>query len=304
MNLIQQILDNSENILNGKKEAIKLSLCALYSKGHVLIEDVPGVGKTTLVKMLSHFLSLNLARIQFTNDILPSDIIGSNIYDKDSGNFLFQEGPIFGEIVLADELNRAPAKTQSALLQAMEEKKVTVDGKTYSLPDVFTVFATQNPHSQIGTYELPESQLDRFTLKFSLGYPEKAESIQMLKSKSISNEISSTASLGNRENILNIQKSIEQIHMDNSLFEYIYDLLTYTRQNSKYLPLSNRCGIDLVRTARSWAYVNEKEYVIIDDLQYLFPYVAGHRLINPGQATNEEEKHLAKSIIKNVPVRK
>lgn len=304
MDLTQKILSNSENILNGKKNAIKLALCALYSKGHILIEDVPGVGKTTLVKMLGQSLGLSVSRIQFTNDILPTDIIGTSIFNKENGNFVFQEGPIFGEIILADELNRAPAKTQSALLQAMEEKKVSVDGITHALSELFTVFATQNPHSQIGTYDLPESQLDRFTLKFSLGYPEKDDSLAMLKSKSISNEFSELEKLTDKKEILNVQNQIELIHIEDSLYEYIYDLLSYSRDNNKYLPLSNRCGIDLVRTSKAWAFINNREYVICDDIQYLFPFAAGHRLIHPGQATNSEEKQLAETIIKNVPVRK
>lgn len=304
MNITNQILEHSESILNGKQEQIKLSLCALLSRGHVLIEDVPGVGKTTLVKMLGSLLGMHVSRIQFTNDILPSDIIGTSIFDKNSNEFLFKSGPIFGEIILADELNRAPAKTQSALLQAMEEKKVTSDGNTYNLNPLFTVFATQNPHSQIGTYELPESQLDRFTLKFALGYPDKEDSLIMLKSKSIENKLNKLNSIITKEQILETQTLIEKLHIEDSLFEYVYDLLNYTRENHNFLPLSNRCGIDIVKTAKTWAYINDRDYVICDDIQYIFPYVAGHRLIHPGQSALREEYDLATQIIKSVPVRK
>lgn len=304
MNLTQQILTNSEKILNGKKEQIKLSLCALYSKGHVLIEDVPGVGKTTLVKLLGELLDLKVSRIQFTNDILPSDIIGTSIFSKKDNDFSFKPGPLFGEVILADELNRAPAKTQSALLQAMEEKKITADGKTYDLSPFFTVFATQNPHSQIGTYELPESQLDRFTFKFALGYPDKLDSIFMLKSKSIDDKMNELKPIIDKSQISETQAIIELIHLDDSLYEYIYELLNYTRKNHNYLPLSNRCGIDLVKAARSWAFINDRNYVICDDIQFIFPYVAGHRLIHPGQSTIKDEHELSNSILKSVPVRK
>lgn len=304
MNITQEILKHSESVLNGKKEQIKLSLCAIYAKGHVLIEDVPGVGKTTLVKMLGQLLGLNVSRIQFTNDILPADIIGTSIFDRNENKFTFNPGPIFGEVVLADELNRAPAKTQSALLQAMEEKKVTADGKTYKLSENFTVFATQNPHSQIGTYELPESQLDRFAIKFSLGYPSKLDSIEMLKNKSIDQGIKQLKAICTKESILGTQNTIEKIKLDESLYEYIYDLLNFSRNQQKYLPLSNRCGIDLVKTAKAWAYINQRDYVICDDIQFIFPFVAGHRLTHPAQSSIQHEKELAESIIQSVPVRK
>lgn len=304
MNLSQEILNNSESILNGKKEQIKLSLCALLSKGNVLIEDVPGVGKTTLVKLLGSLLDMKVSRVQFTNDILPTDIIGTSIFNRENNEFTFQPGPIFGELILADELNRAPAKTQSALLQAMEEKKITADGNTYDLSPLFTVFATQNPHSQVGTYELPESQLDRFAFKFALGYPKKDDSIQMLKSKATDEGIKNLKAIINNNQILETQKEIEKIHIDESLYEYIYDLLNYSRNSSNYLPLSNRCGIDLVKSSKAWAYINSRDYVICDDIQYIFPYVAGHRLIHPAQSTINEEKQLANSIIKTVPIRK
>lgn len=304
MNLTQKILENSESILNGKKDQIKLSLCAIYAKGHILIEDVPGVGKTTLVKMLGQLLGLSVSRIQFTNDILPNDIIGTSIFDRNENKFTFNPGPVFGEVILADELNRAPAKTQSALLQAMEEKKVTADGATYELPENFTVFATQNPHSQIGTYELPESQLDRFAVKFNLGYPDKNDSLAMLKEKSIEQGLNKLNAIAKKEDILQIQKDIEKTKLDESLYEYIYDLLHYTRTNSNFLPLSNRCGIDLVKTSKSWAYINNRDYVICDDIQHIFPFVAGHRLIHPGQSSISVEKDLSTKVINSVPIRK
>jgi MoxR-like ATPase len=182
-------LKEANTYLLGKDERIILSVCAVLSSGHVLIEDHPGVGKTTLAKIIGNLFSFDLSRVQFTNDILPSDIIGSSIFDINKQNFEFHKGPIFGDLVLADELNRAPAKTQSALLQAMEEKKVTVDRQSYDLSPHFTVFATQNPSSQIGTFDLPESQLDRFCLKFDIGYPDKESTLKMLKSDLNSKEV-------------------------------------------------------------------------------------------------------------------
>ena len=300
---IQKLLNTSDIYLSGKSDKIKLALCAIFSSGHVLIEDVPGVGKTTLVKLLGKLLNQDVNRVQFTNDILPSDIIGTSIFNRDTHLFEFQHGPIFGEIILADELNRAPAKTQSALLQSMEEKNVTVDGKTYELPETFTVFATQNPNAQIGTFDLPESQLDRFCLKFDLGYPDKASSIKMLKNNSKNTEIKKITSEINSETLISIRQKITTIKLDDSLYEYIYGLLEYSRQNTKYVPLSNRCGIDLVKTSKTIAYMNDRDYVIPDDIQFIFPFVAGHRLVHPSQSSIEKEHIMASEILTSIPLR-
>ncbi len=281
--IINRIIQSADEIISGKDDKVRLSLCALFSRGHVLIEDVPGVGKTTLVKLLGSLINLKVSRIQFTNDILPADIIGTNIYYKNENEFKFHPGPIFGEVILADELNRAPPKTQSALLQAMEEKKVTSDGATYDLPEIFTVFATQNPHSQIGTYDLPESQLDRFTMKFDIGYPDKESTLKMLKLDTREEKLSNIGSIINSEDLLSIQKEVQAVHADESTLEYIFHLLDYTRENSKFLPLSNRCGLDLVKVSRAFAYISGRDYITPDDIQEIFPYVAGHRLIHPGQ---------------------
>jgi MoxR-like ATPase len=300
---IQQLLNSSEIYLSGKSDKVKLALCAILSNGHALIEDVPGVGKTTLVKILGKILNQDVNRIQFTNDILPSDIIGTSIFNRDTHQFEFRHGPIFGEIILADELNRAPAKTQSALLQSMEERNVTVDGKTYELPATFTVFATQNPNAQIGTFDLPESQLDRFCIKFNLGYPDKENSIKMLKTNSIINDMKDIKSELSSKDLLDIQNKITLIKFDESLFNYIYDLLDYSRKDSKFIPLSNRCGIDLVKTAKTIAFMNKRDYVIPDDIQFIFPYVAGHRLVHPSQSSIEKEHIMASEILASIPLR-
>jgi MoxR-like ATPase len=300
---IQQLLNSSEIYLSGKSDKVKLALCAILSNGHALIEDVPGVGKTTLVKILGKILNQDVNRIQFTNDILPSDIIGTSIFNRDTHQFEFRHGPIFGEIILADELNRAPAKTQSALLQSMEERNVTVDGKTYELPATFTVFATQNPNAQIGTFDLPESQLDRFCIKFNLGYPDKENSIKMLKTNSIINDMKDIKSELSSKDLLDIQNKITLIKFDESLFNYIYDLLDYSRKDSKFIPLSNRCGIDLVKTAKTIAFMNKRDYVIPDDIQFIFPYVAGHRLVHPSQSSIEKEHIMSSEILASIPLR-
>lgn len=300
---IQKLLDNSDKYLSGKSQKIKLALCAIFSGGHVLIEDVPGVGKTTLVKLLGNLLNQDVNRIQFTNDILPSDIIGTSIFNRDTHSFEFQHGPIFGQIILADELNRAPAKTQSALLQAMEERSVTVDGKTHELPSTFTVFATQNPNAQIGTFDLPESQLDRFCIKFNLGYPDKQSSLKMLKNKSITTDIENFTSDISAESLIAIQQNITKIKIDDSLYDYIYQLLDFSRSSSKYVSLSNRCGIDIVKACKSIAYMENRDYVIPDDIQFIFPFVAGHRLVHPSQSSIEKEHLMASEIISHIPLR-
>jgi MoxR-like ATPase len=300
---LQQVLEQSSKILNGKEAKVELALCTILAGGHGLIEDVPGVGKTTLVKLLSRCLGLKLNRIQFTNDLLPTDIIGTPIFNKDNNEFVFHPGPIFGEIILADELNRAPAKTQSALLQAMEEKQVTVDNTTHKLPDQFMVFATQNPKGQVGTYELPESQLDRFTCKFEIGYPDKDSTVLLLQNVNLEEKLSQLETVISNEELKQYQKQAAAIHMEDSLLEYIYDLLDYSRRGTT-LPLSNRCGIDLVKMSKAYALLKERDYVIPDDIQFLFPNVAGHRLISPHQATIKVEQELAQQILNDVPIRK
>lgn len=300
---IDMILDTSDYYLNGKKDKIKLALCAIFSGGHVLIEDLPGVGKTTLVKLLGKIFNLKVSRIQFTNDILPNDIIGTSVFNRETHQFQFHPGPIFGEIILADELNRAPPKTQSALLQSMEEKHVTIDGESYELPPTFIVFATQNPNGQIGTFDLPESQLDRFCYKFNIGYPEKSSSLKMLKNMEFEKELDSLEHLISSESILTIRKQVKLIKMDDSLYDYIHELLSYSRNNSEYIPLSNRCGIDLVKASKTMAYLNKRDYVIPEDIQFIFPYVAGHRLVHPSQSSIEKETEVSKTILNEVSLR-
>lgn len=297
---IHTFLKESTSVLKGKREQLKLVLCNTIAGGHTLIEDAPGVGKTTLVKLLAKASQLTLSRIQFTNDLLPSDILGAQIFDPEKKEFRFHKGPIFGEIILADELNRATPKTQSALLQAMEERKITLDTQTYDLPEVFIVIATQNPHSQLGTYGLPESQLDRFSLKLKLGHPDKDATIEMLKSIDVQKSLSAFPRLFDREEILLSRNQIEQIKVEETLYHLIYTLLENSRTQTSYIPLSNRAAIDLVKVCRSWAYLESRDYVIPDDIHLLFPYVCGHRLVSPESSSIELEHQLAKELLNSI----
>ncbi len=295
-------LGEAQNYLLGKDERIILSVCAVLSSGHVLIEDHPGVGKTTLAKIIGNLFDFDLSRVQFTNDILPSDIIGSSIFDINKQNFEFHKGPIFGDLVLADELNRAPAKTQSALLEAMEEKRVTVDRKSYDLSTNFTVFATQNPSTQIGTFDLPESQLDRFCMKFDIGYPDKESTLKMLKTDMGSKEVIITQKISNSE-LKEAKEEVKNIRIDDSLYEYIYNLLEYTRSNASIISLSNRAGIDLTKVSKSFAYLKGRDYVIPDDIKYLFPFVCGHRLVSQSNSSVAIEHQKAQEVLNSVAIR-
>ena len=214
-------INASSSVLKGKEDQLKLVLCNTLAKGHTLIEDTPGVGKTTLVKLISKACRLDLSRIQFTNDLLPSDILGVQIFNKDTHEFSFHKGPIFGELILADELNRATPKTQSALLQAMEEKKITLDGATHPLPKFFTVMATQNPNSQLGTFNLPESQLDRFSMKIKMGHPNKEATLEMLKNLDIDHALENFKQFLTHEELFKAMDEIEKIHLEDNLYEMI-----------------------------------------------------------------------------------
>lgn len=294
MNLI---LEESKKVLSGKEEKVKLVLCNILANGHTLIEDSPGVGKTTLVKFLAKALGLNVSRIQFTNDILPTDILGTSIFNKNTSEFDFHKGPIFGELILADELNRAPPKTQSALLQAMEERSISVEGQSFKLPKYFNVIATQNPHIQIGTFDLPESQLDRFAMKVDMGYPEKEATLQLLKATNHDTKVDLVKTITTPDELLELQTLIKEIHIDDSIYEIIYQLLNYSRAHSDIVPLSNRCGLDLVGGIKSWAYLNGRTYTLPDDIYFMFPYIAGHRLVHPENSDISFEHKLAKQII-------
>lgn len=289
---LENIITGSDHVLKGKSEQVKLILCNIISGGHTLIEDDPGVGKTTLVKYFGKVLGLKLSRIQFTNDLLPSDIIGTAIFDKSSNEFNFHKGPLFGELILADELNRAPPKTQSALLQAMEEKSISVEGRNFKLPDTFSVIATQNPNLQIGTFDLPESQLDRFSMKIKMGYANEEQTIAFLKNSATEENLAQITPELTPDELITIKDTVKKIHVEDSIYQLIYKLLNTSRSVTDVVSLSNRCGIDLINVVKSWAYLVDRDYVIPDDVYEIFPFVAGHRLVHPGNS-NIESEHLA-----------
>jgi MoxR-like ATPase len=276
---LSSFLDKAQGVLFGKEHHLKLALTSLLCNGHLLIEDVPGVGKTTLVQLMSRLLGIPLSRIQFTNDLLPSDIIGISVFDKELREFRFLKGPLFGHLILADELNRASPKTQSALLQAMEERTVSLDGNTYDLEEPFLVIATQNPSSQIGTFPLPESQLDRFFMSLSLDFPSREDERQILLIDDIRKQINSLPEGAGIEEFKRHQGAISAVHVSESLINYLLDLLSVGRRELELgLGLSPRAGQDALLAAKGWAYLHGKDFVSSHDLQQILGPVWGHRL--------------------------
>jgi MoxR-like ATPase len=276
---LTQALTALDRIILGKPEAVRLALTCLLARGHLLIEDVPGVGKTTLAHALAHILGLAWQRVQFTSDLLPADIIGVSVFDSHSSAFSFKKGPIFTQLLLADEVNRASPKTQSALLEAMEERQVSVDVTTYRLPDPFFVVATQNPFEQLGTFRLPESQLDRFLMRISLGYPDAAHERALLADGDRRELLAGMPPALNPDTVRELQAAAQRVHVAPALLEYVQTLVASTRQRSDIqIGLSPRAGQGLLRAARAWAMVSGRDMVIPEDVQAVFAPVASHRL--------------------------
>lgn len=266
-------------IVLGKQEVIRLSLTCMLAHGHLLIEDVPGVGKTTLAHALAHFLHLDYRRIQFTSDLLPADVIGSPIFDRQQGAFHFQPGPVFAELLLADEINRAPPKTQSALLEAMEEGQVTVDGRTHDLPQPFFVIATQNPREQAGTYPLPESQLDRFLMRLSIGYPDTSAERDLLAGSDRRDQIAALEPVLRPDDLLALQRMVRAVHVSGALLDYVQALLRASRTGDLFTAgLSPRAGLALLRAAQAYALLAGRDHVRPEDVQAVLGPVTGHRL--------------------------
>lgn len=280
MNLkISELMNQTSSIFLDKEEAVKLATVCLLSGGHLLIEDVPGVGKTTLVQTLGQLLGLKTNRIQFTIDLLPGDILGSNIYDPRDHQFHFHAGPLFGELILADELNRASPRTQSALLQAMEEGQASIDGKTWNLPKPFFVIATQNPHQNLGTFPLPESQLDRFMMSLELSYASKKTEIEILKKRNPRDKIKDLKSLLSGAELIDIQNQVEDVTVADNIAHYVGALLENSRKNEfAGEAASTRAGISLIRAAKAWAYLENRSYLKPEDVQAVLLPVLGHRL--------------------------
>jgi MoxR-like ATPase len=277
---LKRILNNVEKVIVGKRRAIELTLVALSCRGHVLIEDVPGVGKTSLVSALAKSVNGSFKRIQFTPDIMPSDITGFSAFSPKTGEFEYRQGAVMSQFILADEINRTSPKTQSSLLEVMEENQVTVDGRTYPVPSPFIVMATQNPVEYLGTYPLPEAQLDRFFMKISLGYPTAAEESKMLNRFRETSPLASLAPVAEGADIIEIQKAVEQIHVNALINKYIVALVQSTRtQDDVMLGASPRASLCLFKAAQAWAMLNERDYVVPDDVIEMAQPVLEHRIL-------------------------
>ena len=279
MSHLNSVFQTLDNLILGKEEAVRLAVVCILADGHLLLEDVPGVGKTTLAQGLAAVLGLNYGRVQFTNDMLPADLLGTNIFRPNEGQFEFQAGPVFHHFLLADEINRASPKVQSALLEAMEERQVSIDGKTYALPRPFVVVATQNPSEQIGTFPLPESQLDRFLMRISMGYPAESSEKYLFKYGSRRENIKKIQAALNPELLLQMQKTVDEIPVSDALVDYVYRLLNATRVEGVFVQgLSPRAGLALIKAAKAFAYIENRNMVLPEDVQAVFVPVAGHRL--------------------------
>lgn len=290
-------------IILGKDEEISLALACLLAKGHLLIEDLPGLGKTMLAQALARVLGLSYQRIQFTSDLLPADIVGVSIFRQQSGEFEFQSGPIFAQLVLADEVNRATPKAQSALLEAMEEQQVSVDGQTHVLPLPFYVVATQNPSDQIGTFPLPESQLDRFLMRLELGYPNEENERALITGIDRRKLLATVQPELNPELLISLQDQVQTVHMSDPLVDYIQALVRYTRESPEIeTGLSPRGSLALVAAARAHAYIRHHSGVFPDDVQAVFPAVAGHRLKPASGSSYRSPSELTRHILKSVAI--
>ena len=300
---IERIIDNIETVMLGKREAVELLVLALISGGHVLIEDVPGVGKTTLASALAKSISCGFSRIQFTPDLMPSDITGFSVFNEKTGEFEFRKGAVMNDLILADEINRATARTQSALLEVMQERQVTVDGNTYSLDPPFMVIATQNPQDSFGTYPLPDSQIDRFMIKFSIGYPEHDSELEMLKLEDRGKE--AIRPVTDVETIIRLQKAAKDLSVSDLIYEYIVSIDKATLEDRRLRNGAGpRAALALLAMSRSYALYQGRNYVLPGDVKYMAPYVISHRVQLKREAVSAgiSRKKVIADILESVPV--
>ena len=301
--LVRPVLAAIDRIVVGKSRQVALSVACLLARGHLLIEDVPGVGKTTLAHALSRALGLSYHRIQFTSDLLPADVIGVSVFHRESGRFEFHKGPVFSQLVLADEINRATPKAQSALLEAMEERQVTADGTTYSLPVPFFVVATRNPADQIGTFPLPESQLDRFLMQIELGYPSPSDERTLLANGERRSLVEQQQPVVSLDALLRLQDQVPKVHVSEPLLDYVQALLKYTRESGEFVAgLSPRAGVGLLRAAQAWALLNGHGGVHPEDVQTVLGSIVAHRLQLAHGSTIERGADVGAAILAAVPV--
>ena len=302
-NVIQETVDLVGRVVLGKEQQIKLAIACLLSEGHLLIEDLPGMGKTTLAHALGKVFSLSYNRIQFTSDILPADIIGAPVFDKDTGQFVFHEGPIFNQLILADEINRTTPKSQSALLEAMEERQVTVDGDSRRLPEPFFVIATQNPSNQAGTFPLPESQLDRFLMRIELGYPDPTAERILLQEQDRRVVIATLGETINLQQLRELQALCKSVKVSEALLDYVQRIIAYTRETSEMTHgLSPRGAMALLSSAKSWAFIHDRDYVVPEDVQAVLPSVVEHRLRESSDFANNVGTALSQRLLSQVDV--
>lgn len=299
---LMRALEQIERIVLGKPTQVRLCLACLLARGHLLIEDVPGVGKTTLAHALARTLGLEFHRIQFTSDLLPADVLGAAIYDRDSGSFSFHPGPIFAQVILADEINRASPKAQSALLEAMEEGQVSIEGETRALPTPFFVIATQNPSDQVGAFPLPESQLDRFLLRIRLGFPDRAAERALLRGENRRDLLASLPAAITAAEFVDQQKRVQQVHVSDALLDYLQALIAASRSDARFLAgLSPRAGLGLFRVAQAWAYLAGRDFVQPEDVQAVLPALTPHRLF-PAVGLSQPDTDWAATILLATPI--
>ncbi|HSH53767.1 MAG TPA: MoxR family ATPase [Methylotenera sp.] len=300
-NTTNAIIAKASEVILGKEQQIKLALACILARGHLLIEDLPGMGKTTLAHTLAQVLGLQFQRVQFTSDLLPADVLGVSVYDRNAAAFKFHPGPVFTNVLLADEINRATPKTQSALLEVMEEAQVTIDAVTHHLPQPFFVIATQNPSSQIGTFALPESQLDRFLMRITLDYPDAASERRLLQSNGGRDQLAHMAAVIDSSQLQTLQTECQSVYVSDALLDYLQAILKHSRQSTQFnTGLSPRAGLSLKQCAQAWAMIAGRDHVIPEDIQAILPSVVSHRLVSNSSMDNHAD--IIASLLKAVAI--